>query len=92
MTGEGKGGGRPNPFSKDDLHLLALIASQTTVAIERQQVEEALGQAQERFRTIVDSANDAVISADSQGNIIWWNKAAQRVFFCIQPKRSSDDR
>lgn len=35
----------------------------------------------ERFlRSIIETANDAIITSDSDGNIIFWNQAAVNVF------------
>jgi diguanylate cyclase (GGDEF)-like protein/PAS domain S-box-containing protein len=33
-----------------------------------------------RFRAVAQSANDAVVSADAQGTIVFWNDAARRIF------------
>ena len=35
---------------------------------------------EERFRAITESANDAIISADSAGNIVSWNTRAEVIF------------
>ncbi len=45
-----------------------------------EQVAEALRASEERFRLIVDTAYDAVISADSQGVVTGWNPQAERMF------------
>src|SRR6266496_840739 len=42
--------------------------------------EEALRESQERFRSVVETAPDAIVLADHWGHIISWNKAAQRLF------------
>jgi diguanylate cyclase (GGDEF)-like protein/PAS domain S-box-containing protein len=47
---------------------------------ERKQVEEALKESEERFRTVLQTAVDAVISADSSSKIISWNRGAQTIF------------
>ncbi|MFQ5432862.1 MAG: PAS domain S-box protein, partial [Nitrospinota bacterium] len=47
---------------------------------ERRQAEETLRESEERFRSVTESANDAIISADSDGNIIVWNKGASQIF------------
>jgi len=39
-----------------------------------------LGETYERFRSVTDSANDAIISANTQGEILFWNRRAQAVF------------
>ncbi len=37
-------------------------------------------QSEERFRAVAQSANDAIIAADSNGNITFWNQCACRMF------------
>jgi len=36
--------------------------------------------AERRFRAVTETANDAVVSADSHGNIVYFNPAAERIF------------
>ena len=47
---------------------------------ERQQAVAALRASEERFRAITESANDAIISADSAGTIVSWNARAEAIF------------
>lgn len=47
---------------------------------ERRQAESALRISEERLRAITDSAKEAIISADSAGNIVSWNVGATTVF------------
>jgi PAS domain S-box-containing protein len=47
---------------------------------ERNRVEAALRASEERFRTLAATANDAIVSADSQGRITYLNSAAERLF------------
>jgi PAS domain S-box-containing protein len=47
---------------------------------ERRVAEEALKQSEERFRAVAESANDAIITANSKGNIFGWNRGAEEVF------------
>ncbi len=70
---------------------------------ERKRAEEALRESEIKFRSITQSATDAIISADSDDNIISWNKGAQTIFgyteeealgksvTIIMPKRYQDD-
>lgn len=46
----------------------------------RKKAEEALRQSEMVFRSIAQSANDAIISADGVGNIVFWNKSAETIF------------
>lgn len=47
---------------------------------ERKKIEEALKESEERYRSVVQTASDAIISFDSQGKIVFWNKAAEDIF------------
>jgi PAS domain S-box-containing protein len=47
---------------------------------EQKRIEIALRESEARFRSITQSASDAIISADSDDNIISWNKGAQTIF------------
>jgi PAS domain S-box-containing protein len=41
---------------------------------------QALRESEEKFRSLVETANDAIITANSEGNIVLWNKGAQSMF------------
>jgi len=47
---------------------------------ERKRVEEALRESDEKFRSISATAQDAIIMIDNEGNISYWNQAAERIF------------
>jgi PAS domain S-box-containing protein len=47
---------------------------------ERKRAEERFRASEERFRALTQSVNDAVISADASGRIVFWNKGAQVIF------------
>ena len=44
------------------------------------QAENELLNAELRFLAVVESANDAIISANQSGDIIFWNKEAEKIF------------
>ena len=46
----------------------------------RRHMDEALRASEERFRSVTQSANDAIISADNRGIILSWNKGAKVIF------------
>ncbi len=47
---------------------------------ERKRADEALKESEERFRTIVASAKDAIICMRAPGTIYLWNKKAEEMF------------
>lgn len=47
---------------------------------ERHRRERDLQHSEAKFRALAETANDAIISADSNGNIIHFNKAAERAY------------
>lgn len=47
---------------------------------ELHNLNRTLEQSEMKFRSVVQAANDAIISADSNGNIISWNRRAQTIF------------
>jgi len=59
---------------------LALALHAIELEEERKRAEETMKESEMRFRSAAQSANDAIISADSFGNITFWNKAAQKMF------------
>src|SRR5437867_2087099 len=47
---------------------------------DRRRAEETLRVSEEQFRTLAVTANDAIISADSRGDITYFNPGAERIF------------
>jgi PAS domain S-box-containing protein len=46
----------------------------------RKQAELALLESETRFRSVAQAAPDAIITADNQGHIVFWNEAAEDMF------------
>lgn len=47
---------------------------------ERRRAEESLKCNEERFRSVVENANDAIITTNNRGEIISWNFSAEHIF------------
>lgn len=62
----------------DELEDLARNFNQ--MSVELKENEETLRESEERFRSLVQSAVDGIISADSSGKIISWNRGAENIF------------
>jgi len=66
-----------NAVSVPEQNLIYAVARDIT---GRKQVEEALGESEERFRTLVSGVRDyAILMLDSAGNVASWNEGAQRI-------------
>ena len=55
-------------------HALAEVLAERTQALEATQASEA------RFRSVVETATDAIITSDASGCILHWNTAAETVY------------
>jgi len=62
------------------LQMLAAIGSDIGQLIERKQSEEALRESEDRFRTLAETASDAIITIDQSGLIVFVNPAVAKVF------------
>ncbi len=57
-----------------------IIGRELGHAIERQWTIAALRESESRFQAVARSANDAIVSADLDGRITFWNRAAEGMF------------
>jgi PAS domain S-box-containing protein len=48
--------------------------------VERKRVAESLRLSEARFRSVAQTAGDAIITIDSLGKIVFWNPAAEEIF------------
>jgi PAS domain S-box-containing protein len=51
---------------------------------QREQAQSALRESEELFRAVSESANDAIVTSNSLGDIVTWNGGAQRIFGYMQ--------
>jgi diguanylate cyclase (GGDEF)-like protein/PAS domain S-box-containing protein len=65
--------------------IISLIANNLSQEIERSdqarvKAESALNQSEARFRSLVESAKDAIVNIDQNGYIVFWNRASETIF------------
>ncbi len=56
------------------------IKAALEITLHRKDIERRLYKLEEIYRSMVDNVNEAIVSADSHGNIISWNQAAETMF------------
>ena len=69
------------PYDREELrHTLrrAIGVKELTVKVAR--TEHLLNESEERFRSLVESATDAIIVGDGHGLIVSWNRSASKLF------------
>jgi PAS domain S-box-containing protein len=72
----------PEAIEPDErlLRVMADIGAILGRVVERTRAGEALHESELRWRSVTQSAIDAIISADSNGNICSWNRGARLIF------------
>lgn len=63
-------------LNDEPLFRLAIVENIT----DQKSSDMALKESEEKFRTLTESANDAIISADSRGKVIFFNPTAEEIF------------
>ena len=67
-------------FTKKDIELASAFGELASIAFHNSKMVRALEKSESVFRTLIESAKEAIISVDMDGKIIIWNKAAEKIF------------
>lgn len=69
------------PYNGEELRaILRRAVGVKALAVQVEHTRHALMESEDRFRSLVESANDAIVVADQHGYIASWNSAASRLF------------
>jgi PAS domain S-box-containing protein len=69
------------PYNRDELrHILRRAIGVEELSVKVARAEQTVTEHEDRFRSLVESASDAIVIADGRGTIISWNKAAANLF------------
>ncbi|MCK4359910.1 MAG: GAF domain-containing protein [Candidatus Cloacimonetes bacterium] len=66
-------------YSEKDLEILEFVSEQIAIAIARKQTDEALLLSEERYRTMIENANDMIWILDTNGNFTFINHQSELV-------------
>ncbi len=71
---------KPGGFSEHDARIATGFSEFASVALFNSRTLESLEHSEERFRSVVETAIDAIVTVDSNGKIIFWNQKAELMF------------
>ncbi len=66
-------------FSKDDINFLHSVSILLTNVIIRKDAEDTLKESEDKYRKLIETAQDAIV-CDENGIITIWNKSAEKIF------------
>ncbi|MFB0518219.1 MAG: PAS domain S-box protein, partial [Acidobacteriota bacterium] len=69
-----------NAFTREDLSALQILADQIAVAMENARLYEDARSKGDYLQSLVRNVTDAIVSIDSQGKVVEWNKGARKLF------------
>ncbi len=69
-----------NALKDKDVDLLAFVARNIGTSIAKKKAAIAINDSEEQFRSLAQTASEAIIIINDEGNIIFWNEAANNMF------------
>lgn len=77
---------KPRSFTKRDISILELLATQATIAIEKAKIQEQLElknrklkRTMDYLQNILDNSADMIITTDTENNVVEFNKGAEEI-------------
>ncbi len=67
-------------FDDTDKRIVAAFAELAALALHNSRMLNQLQDSEGRFRSLAQTASDAIINTDPKGHIVFWNTAAERIF------------
>ena len=71
---------KPGGFNEDDARVAQVFGKLASIALLNSRTLEFLESSERRLRSVVETAADAIITADGKGNIVFWNEGPQNIF------------
>ncbi|OGW48841.1 MAG: hypothetical protein A2Z50_03190 [Nitrospirae bacterium RBG_19FT_COMBO_42_15] len=67
-------------FATKEIAIARGIANQVAVVLENMKLNEEIKESEEKYRTLVENATDAITCIDLNGIVISWNSAAEKLY------------
>ncbi len=71
---------KPVGFDNNDARMAAAFAELAAISLRNSRTLKLLEKNEQRLLSIVETASDAIITTDSAGRIILWNRTAETIF------------
>ena len=71
---------KPGGFTDNDARMATAFGELAAIALRNSQVLESLENSEERFRSVAQTAHDAIVTVDDSGTVVFCNRAAESMF------------
>ncbi len=71
---------KPGGFTESDARIASGFSELAAIALLNSRALESLENSEARFRSVAQSASEAIITINRSGNIVFWNRAAVTLF------------
>lgn len=71
---------KPGGFTDDDARMASAFGEFASLALHNSRNLHSLETSEKRFRSVVETASDAIVSIDQHGTIVFCNQASGRIF------------
>lgn len=61
------------------------LVSNIEMALHKHEMERKVRASEDKFRSVIQHSSDGIVLADKQGNLIEWNRAAERISGLMRP-------
>jgi PAS domain S-box-containing protein len=79
-------------FQAEDREVLTLLAQMAAAALGATELGREIESSESRLRILVDSAPAGIIELQLDGSVLWWNRAAAKIFGWPTYNETSDER
>jgi GAF domain-containing protein len=71
---------KPTDFTENDIQVVTTLAQFASINLLNARNIEALAENEKRFNSVLQTANDAIITINENSEITFWNRAAEVLF------------